>query len=239
VSAWTEDDRAEQGTTPDGKIDVLGADLRLSLNHFGHLYVSASHTQATNSGSIGAVVQILNANGGQGLIANYLGPLSGGTGTLTTFAGQYDISLGKLIRYPNRFRGNSPDIVLSVFGMATKVTSNDANYNNVQKIKYGAEAAWAFLPWLAASVRFDHVDPDANATGQSPGCDPGKPCAFTSVSPRLIFRSKWQARDQVVLQYSHWMYGTGTEVRTGYPAAYQAGINPDEDMLSISASMWW
>ena len=31
VMAWTQDDRASQGTTPDGSIGVLAADLKLSM----------------------------------------------------------------------------------------------------------------------------------------------------------------------------------------------------------------
>ncbi len=243
VSGWTQDDRAEQGQTPDGSITVLGADLRLSMNHFGHLYLSAAHTQAKYAGSIGSIIQVLNTNGGQGLIDNYFGPGSHGTGNLTTVAGQYDLSIGKLLRYPYRFKGDFPDIVLSVFGMMTQVGSADPLYDNVTKVKYGVEGAYSMLPWLAASVRVDRVDPNANSAGQAPGCAPGASCAFTAVSPRLIFRSKWQARDQVVLQYSHWFYGSGAqvgaEVRDGYPAIYDPGIHPDEDLVSISASMWW
>jgi hypothetical protein len=239
LSAWTQDDRAEQGLTPDGSIQVLGADLRLSMNHFGHLYLAAAHTQASYAGSIGPVIQILNTSGGQGLITDYFGPNSNGNGSLTTFAGQYDLSLGKLIRYPYHFKGKSPDIVLSFFGMMTHVTSADPLYNNVTKMKYGAEGAWALLPWLAISARVDRVDPNANSGAASPGCAAGASCAFTAVSPRLIFRSNWQARDQVVLQYSHWFMDSGVEVRDGYPAVYDPTIHPDEDVISLSASMWW
>jgi hypothetical protein len=178
---------------------------------------------------VGGIIQILNAPGGPGLMTNYLGPNSGGNGTLLTFAGQYDLSLGKLLRYPYAFDGQSPDIVLSLFGMLTHVSSNESIYNNVTKRKYGMEGAYSLLPWLAASLRLDRVEPDV---------DDGKQ-TFTVVSPRIIFRSKWQARDQVVLQYSHWFNGSGVLVRDGYPAMYDPTIHPDEHVVSLSASMWW
>jgi hypothetical protein len=239
LSAFTQDDRAEQGNTPDGTINVLGADLRLSMNHFGHLYLAGAHTDAKFAGSIGSVIQVLNTQGGQGLMTNYFGPNSNGTGNLTTFAAQYDLSIGKLIRYPHLFKGNSPDIVLSLFGMMTHVGSNDKVYDNVTKMKFGGEAAYALLPWLAVSLRFDQVQPDSNGGGQTPGCSAGASCNFSIVSPRIILRSKWQARDQVVLQYSHWMYGSGVQIRNGFPATYDPTIHPDQDMISLSASMWW
>jgi hypothetical protein len=63
--------------------------------------------------------------------------------------------------------------------------------------------------------------------------------SFTIVSPRLIFRSKWNAHDQVVLQYSRFFYGDNVVVRSGYPAAPDPTISPDRDVISLSASMWW
>jgi hypothetical protein len=229
ISAWTQDDRASQGTTPDGSIGVLAADLRLSMNRFGHFYFSAARTHAQNSGSVGGVIQVLNTTGGAGLVSNYFGPDSGGTGSLLTFAGQYDLSIGRLLRYPSTFKGDGPDIVVSLFGMQTLVSSNEPSYDNVTKRKYGVEGGYALLPWLAASLRLDRVEPNSNDASQT----------FTVASPRLIFRSGWQAHDQVVLQYSRWVDGSGVVVRSGYPAAPDPSIHPDENVISLSASMWW
>jgi hypothetical protein len=158
-----------------------------------------------------------------------LGPNSAGTGTLTTLAAQYDVSLQSILRYPDVFAGDSSDLVVSLFGMQTRVTSNDAAYNGVTKRKFGGEAGYSLLSWLAASLRVDRVMPDNNDSKQS----------FSIVSPRLIFRSKWQAHDQVVLQYSRFVYGDNVIVRSGYPAVPDPTIAPDRNVLSLSATMWW
>jgi hypothetical protein len=42
-----------------------------------------------------------------------------------------------------------------------------------------------------------------------------------------------------VLQYSHWFDGSRTTVRNGYPPREDPSIEPDKDMLSLSAAMWW
>ena len=228
VMAWTQDDRASQGTTPDGSIGVLAADLRLSMNRFGHFYFAAARTHAQFSQSVGGIIQVLNTTGGSGLMSDYFGPNSDGTGSLMTFAGQYDLSIGRLLR-PRTFKGYGPDIVVSLFGMQTHVSSNDPLYDNITKRKYGAEGGYALLPWLAASLRLDRVEPDNKDSTQT----------FTVVSPRLIFRSGWQAHDQVVLQYSRWVEGSGVVVRNGYPAVPDPSIHPDENVISLSASMWW
>jgi hypothetical protein len=229
LSAWTQDDRASQGIQPDGKLSILGADLRLTTGNIGHLYIGGARTSATNARSVGRIAEVLNTGSGKGLMDNYLGPNSKGTGTLTTIALQYDLSVVSVLRYPQIFAGDSPDFVLSLFGMQTHVTSNEAAYDNVTKRKFGAEGGYSMLPWLAASVRFDRVMPDSNESAHS----------FSILSPRLIFRTKWQAHDQVVLQYSHWFNNSGVIVRSGYPAVPDPTLHPDEDMISLSASMWW
>jgi hypothetical protein len=134
-----------------------------------------------------------------------------------------------IIKYPEVFTGTSRDVVLSAFGMQTHVTSNDPAYTGVNKLKFGGEGSVSLFKYLAASLRLDRVMPS--------GCNCSE--AFSIVSPRLIFRSKWQAHDQVVLQYSHWFYGDGVVVRSGYPAVLDPTIHPDRDMISLSASMWW
>jgi hypothetical protein len=229
LNAWTQDDRAEQSTTPDGNLRVLAADLRLTTGNIGHLYLAAARTDASHVGSIGGILEIMNTGGGPGLIDNYLGPQSGGTGTLTTFAAQYDVSLKSILRYPEVFLGDSRDLVVSLFGMQTHVSSNDPAYDGVNKLKFGGEAGVSLYAWLAASLRVDEVMPDLHAQAQS----------FGIVSPRLIFRSKWQAHDQVVLQYSRFIYGSDVIVRSGYPAVPDPTLHPDRDVISLSASMWW
>jgi hypothetical protein len=227
--AWTQDDRAEQGATPDGKMSVYGADVRLTTGNIGHVYLAASRTTATYVGSLGGILEIMNTGSGVGLMTNYLGPNSGGNGTLTTFAGQWDVSLKTIARYPQVFLGDSPDVVLSLFAIDTRVTSNDPMYTGVNKLKLGGEGGVSLFKMLAASLRVDRVMPNGGDSTQ----------AFSILSPRLIFRSKWQAHDQVVLQYSHFFYGSDVIVRSGYPALPDPTIHPDRDMISLSATMWW
>jgi hypothetical protein len=63
--------------------------------------------------------------------------------------------------------------------------------------------------------------------------------SFSQISPRLLFRSGWNARDQVALQYSHFFYNNWTAVRGGFPLDYDVTIVPDTDMFALTASMWW
>lgn len=230
MTAWSQDDRAEVGPlNPDGRINLLGGELRFTMGRFGHLYVAGTQVKADKAASVGRTVEVLNTRGGPGLMQEYLGANSGGTGKLTILAGQYDLSLARILRYPGAFYGDGPDIFISLFGIQTKVNSDDAAYDNITKRKLGAMGSYSFLPWLAASVRYDYVQPntaDKNAT-------------FSVISPAIIFRTGWQAHDQVALMYSHWVDGSNTNVRAGYPPVEDHSVVPDKDMFAINASFWW
>ncbi len=229
VTAFSQDDRATGTNLADGRIDILGADLRLTLGRFGHLFLAGAHTNADRSRTVGRVVEVLNTKGGPGLMDNYLGPDSKGTGKLLTLGAQYDLSIGKLISYPVPFYGDGPDVVVSLFGLQTQVQSDDANYDGITKRKFGGEVGYGQWSWLAFGLRYDQVTPNT---------DDGH-FSFAVVSPRIIFRTDWNSQDQVVLQYSRWLNGTLTTVRTGYPPREDPSTVPDEHMISLSGSMWW
>jgi hypothetical protein len=238
LQAWEQDDFATGTLAPDGKIRVLGVDARATLGRFGHVYFAASSLLARYAGTVGRIIEVLNTKGGQGLIDNYFGSLSNGNGSLFTFGGQYDLSIGRLVSYPVPFTGDGPDIYVSLFAMGTKVHSDDPTidtatgkprYDGVTKVKYGIEASYSMLSWFAFSTRYDQVKPTSENDRYS----------FAVISPRLIFRTDWQATDQLVLQYSHWIDGSQTIVRTGYPPREDPTASPDTDMVSLTASMWW
>jgi len=240
LRAFSADDRA--GTTaPDGRINIYAADVRVNAGRFGHLYLAYSYTDALQARAVSRIISVLNTQGGTGLMNNYFGPgVAGqeGTGTLSTLGGQYDLSIGKLVSYPIPFSGDGPDLFVSVFGLWTHVTSGDKTgidpatghrWDDTDKRKLGIEATYSMLSWLAASLRYDRVDPLTDDAHYS----------FAVVSPRIILRTDWQATDQVVIQYSHWFNGSNTLVRTGDPPMPDPATIPDGDMVSISASMWW
>lgn len=245
MQAWSADDRASQTQAPDGRVTLYGADLRFSASHLGHLYLGAAYTNAEQAASLGRVIEIQNAVGGRGLIQNYIGQNTTssnvanryGTGSLMTIGGQYDLSLAHLLLHPHTFDGKSHDLVLSLFGMYTRTSSKDRTrdgdgnwlYDGINMLKFGAEAGYTLTSWFAFGGRVDHVSPHSEFKERD----------FDIVSPRLIFRSDWQSRDQIVLQYSHFFYRDAPLVKSGYPLVDTPGLNPDADMVSISANMWW
>jgi hypothetical protein len=239
TSAFAQDDRAaRQPDNPDGSIGVVGADLRLSLGRAGHFYTGLGYTKADTARSVSGVIRVLNAPGGTGLMEEYLGADSNnGTGSLTTVGAQYDFSLGNFLRYDANTVGPGPDVVASLFGIYTRVSSDDQTedddgnllYDGVGKLKYGTELTYSMLSWFAASVRYDRVMPNLDDSDRT----------HAILTPRLIFHSDWGSQDQVVLQYSRWFTGSKSTVFEGYPEQRDPTIKPDADTLMLSASMWW
>lgn len=228
VTAWTQDDQATPNDIPDGSIRVLGADARLLMGPAGHLYAGVARTDLNNAATVSGVIEVLNARGGPELIREYLGPGSGGDGALTTFGAQYDVSVARLL-YGDYFTGRSPDVLLSAFGVATTVESDDANFDGITKLKVGAEATYNLTSWFGVSGRFDHVNLNSDDDEQS----------FNILSPRLLFHTGWQSRDEFAIQYSQFMYGDRVVVRSGFPPVDDPSITPDQHVLTISGTFWW
>lgn len=229
MSAFAQDDRATTTTQKDGRISVYGADLRLSMHRYGHFYFGYGLTDAKTSRSVSSVIQVLNARGGLGLMREYFGLESEGTGQLNTFSAEYDLSLGNLLRYPNTYDGEGPDFVISGFGIGTAVNSPVPTADGVFKLKYGTELTYSFIKWMGAGLRYDRVLPDTKDSTQT----------HAIISPRLIFKSDWASRDQVTLQYSGYLYGSNSAPVVGTPPAKDPTVKPDNHVVSLTASMWW
>jgi hypothetical protein len=228
ITAWTQDDQSLGGKLPDGRITVVAADLHVTAKRAGHLYLAGVRTQATNAGTVSGAIEIMNARGGTELMEQYLGPNSSGNGALTTFGMQYDLSVARLV-FGDLYQGLSPDLLISLFGVATKVKSNDADYDGVLKLKGGGEVTYLPLSWFGVSGRFDHVRLDNSDSKR----------AFTIWTSRLLLHTGWMSRGEFALQYSHFVYGSNVYVKTGYHPQIDPSVNPDRDVFSMTATYWW
>lgn len=235
VTAWTQDDLTTvngqpSATIPDGRITVMGADADVNGGRAGHLYLGVARTWATNAQSVAGAIEILNARGGPELRDHYLGadPSGNVNGALTTFGGQYDLSLARLV-FDKLYTGVSPDVLLSLFGVGTYVTSVDASHNDVLRIKGGFEATYLFLSWMGVSERLDHVRLHGGDSTQ----------AYTSFASRLLFHTGWKSRGEIALQYAYFIYGSGVVVESGYPPKPDPTLSPDHNVFSLIGTFWW
>ena len=276
---------------PDGKMWVAGLDGRFDMGAAGYLYAAYSHVGLKDAVTVSRAIEVIHASGGGefglGVVDNYLGPscvgdatmpnsagagnLSGapqcslGNGGVDTLLAQYEFSVANFSQMSSggqKFWGEGEDLTLKLYGMYNKVKSDVTAYDGIHKLKFGADLAYAALPWMTAAVRFDREQPNSRIPEQS----------FAILSPRLVFKSKWVTREAITLQWSHYMYNqrtcvTGNPADNGYemgqekcvqpptspvpPSGFgtlqetQTGLRgaptttPDENVFRVEATMWW
>lgn len=247
---------------PDGSMTILGPEIRVSNTPAGELYFGFSHISAKNARVVDDVVEVIHAGGGgefsQGIVGNYLGPKSAGNGAVETVLLQYDFSLANLLAGIKRatFWGEGPDLAASVFMMWNGVSSDDPDMDGVKKVKYGVDVLGTPLKWLGLGLRVDRVQPNSRIPEQS----------FGIVSPRLVFKSAFLTHEEIVLQYSRYLYNARScptndatlcaqpppspNLPTGFGSPIlsldpnQRGVpntsgRPDLNVIKLQASMWW
>jgi hypothetical protein len=215
--------------TKDGSMSILGTDLTINGGRLGYFYAGVVKMDTTGSEHLDDLVQVLNTGSGKLLMQRYLGWNSHGNGGLLVAGGQYSLSLGTLLRYPQEFWGEGPDIQVVLFGLFVRTNSQDAQFDGKEMFKYGAELTYSVLPWLALSGRVDHVMPDLRDQQQS----------FAVFSPKIVFRSDWQAHETLTLQYAAYSMGDHVIVNGDTRLMNNASGHPDTQLLSISGTMYW
>jgi hypothetical protein len=165
----------------------------------------------------------MNAGGGAGLTRFYLGPNSRGNGSLTALGLQYELSVGRLLRYPAPFWGEGPDLTLGLFGMYATVRSVDPLFDRVGRYKLGTELTYNALSWFSAQGRLDRIVADTGDASKS----------RTIATARLIAKTEWLSHERVWLQYSRYFNANGVVD----PFTNLAPL--DHDFITLAASMWW
>ena len=84
---------------------------------------STEHVSGKNMTSMSNLVQILWSGTGRDFNERYWGYYSNGTGTLIDCGTAVHGQPGHLLRYPDEFWGEAPDLIVSVFGIYAHSTS--------------------------------------------------------------------------------------------------------------------
>ena len=246
---------------PDGRMIVLGPELRADVGKFGYYYGGFSYIQADHARVVGPSIEVLHGQGGGnfslGIVDNYIeGPTgaSEGSGQIYSVLLQTQHSLHKILE-GERFWGEAWDLKLTLYSMLNFVSSKDPDMDGHHKLKYGADLLYTPLSWMGVATRFDRVQPNSKVPEQS----------FAILSPRIVFRSDWLTHEQITLQYSRYFYNQRTCDPMGSPllcvqAASAPPIPdgfgatsedqndenkgapdapPDLNAITISASIWW
>ncbi|MEM9461674.1 MAG: hypothetical protein AAGF11_46355 [Myxococcota bacterium] len=256
-----------EANPPDGTMTVAGPDLRINWGRLGYYYGAFSYIRARHARTVGPSIEVIHSRGaGQfnfGIIDNYLEGRgendSGGNGEIYTVMAQVQNSVQR-IRKGDAFWGEGMDFGIKLYGMLNMIASDNPSVDGIRKLKYGADARFDILRWLAVATRYDRVQPNSRIPEQS----------FSVISPRLIFRTNWITREEIALQYSRYVYNERCEPMEvpdflGYPQDCvqppaapvppegfgSIPINLDDDtraapmapadlhVVSLRATFWW
>ncbi len=124
---------------------------------------------------------------------------SEGNGAVDSILAQWEFSLTNFLQQSSggqKFWGDGQDVKATIYGMFNKVKSDVETFDGITKLKYGADVQAQILPWLTFATRYDRVQPNSDIANQS----------FSILSPRLIFKSTWNTREQIAISYSRYMY---------------------------------
>lgn len=206
IQVQTETYPQMRSDSPDGSMQVIGADFVFNTSMAGRLFVGASHIIANHAVTIAPAIEVIHAFGGgyfkSGITHQYLNERDqwdqaydstkgkDGNGTISTVSVQWDLSIASLIELPQQ-------LDLTAFGMLNMIKSkDDPDLANISKLKYGADLVWGPLSWFAAGFRFDRLQPRSDIPEQS----------FTVLAPRLIFRSDFATHEEISIGYARYLY---------------------------------
>lgn len=234
LDARTQDQRQLKELS-DASMQVYGLEARLHTVLLGRLNLFGSIIKASQAKFLAPAIEVLHAFGGTGLTENYFGTESSknGTGSLWSLAFEHDYSFRALLQKvapDSRARVRQGDLRLRWFGLLTYTLSEQVsldplvNRDGVLAFKWGTEASWQALSWLALALRYDRVILDVQDDADS----------FRIVTPRIILTTRWLLGGQIFLQYSRYFYGERVRLRPGQVALE---TQPDTDVLKIQAQL--
>jgi hypothetical protein len=253
LTNWSQDDRSQQlvdnpvthyvneAHIPDGRIDVVGADVAVQDHAWGYLGAAASITRGANAASLKGL-QTFGGDSGQSLADRWLGQVTGGTGKLYAAGINYTVSLGRALS-TGAFSNERPDLVISAGAviayalMSTPVVEGTTSgityspeydkFNKRVRYKFGVDALYTFKPWMAAGVRVDRVSPTSKDAGEN----------FSVLAPRLVFRRGWNSHESITLLYAKWFYGPRSHSEASSLVPSDIGL--DSQLVALNVNLYW
>jgi hypothetical protein len=204
-------------------------DARFKLQRYGHFYLGLSRVMGKDTLTLSNLVQVLNNGAGRDLVRRYFTYDSAGNGALTLLGGQYELSLGRLLRYPVEFSGVGPDLRVAAFGVYAHQENTGTLNPSSEMLKFGTEVTYSPFKNLAFATRLDAVLPDLAQGGRS----------FGVITPKLVFRSDWNNQATATLQYSGYVLGDSVVVNGDERLLNNPSEQPDAHLLALYATIWW
>jgi hypothetical protein len=235
LSSYSPDDNTlASGHIAPARLSVVGGDVHIDKELF-NAYVGYSHVDANNVYPLSDGINVLHSGSGRSLKLNYFGQKDRFTGiTPSNFSGTIDTILWQGMLRVAPLLGDplgSRDMNIAVYGMYNKAKSPKEDAAdptsleiNDDKLKFGVDLDVSLLKFMSFGTRVDRVMPRLADTSD----------AYTALSPRVSFYTKWKSKEQAIVQYTHFFLGKNTVPGSPYTDEY---FHPDPDMLVVMGRM--
>ena len=220
----------ESRTRADGRLDAYGATLGFKGGQWFRGGVGLVHARAENAYALHGL-NVSFVGDGETFSRDWIGPRSVEretgdlVGSMWSAAAEAEFSWGTLWRLPEPYWGEGFNVTTGVGFQYGRISSEDPLRDGWDMYRVGIDGFASLLPWLAAGLRIDQVNPNLERPQQ----------IFHALTARLVFRTWWNSHESVTLQYNKWIYGD--EVPFNFRAPPSEKL--DTDALSFGFGMWW
>ncbi|HZU85546.1 MAG TPA: hypothetical protein VE987_21600 [Polyangiaceae bacterium] len=218
ASAFGADDRQPSVPTGfpspphDGRLDIALLEGRVLEDPWGHgqfgVTTGAYNFDHALSVADGIWWGVDYTQGAVDMINKFIGPNSGGNGTMYFVSWEYDTSVARILWYPRSFDGRGPDLSVRVAGTNYWIVrSDDPLYARATGYYLGNELEYRMLPWFSVTMYSYAESRDSNL---------GRWEVF-SLNPGVRFHSDWLSTDSIQFIYSRRFYSAAVDNNAAQP----------------------
>jgi hypothetical protein len=199
------------GTLPhDGRFDTYIGEARWQGVPWGQIGLSGGVYDFSHAASVGDGIWwgVDFTQGARDMVNKFLGPKSGGNGTVGVIGAEWDFSVSSILWYPRSFTGQAPDLRVGIAAMLTRtLASDDPGYKGMNGYYSGVETEYRFSALWSLTFQ---------AYGESRGSFNGEWDVY-SLNPGIAFHSDWLSTDRIQLIYGRRFYSHAADPNSAQP----------------------
>ena len=216
---------------PDGRMIATALELRWVEDPFGQFGITPAYWNFRDALSVhdGIWWGTYWTAGGRDLTRRHLGPVSEGTGQFMAVSAEYDFSLSRILKSPEPFDGNGPDLRVAIgFLPYWTLETDDPSLEGADGYSVGASLEHVLLSWLSTTYRFFGESRDTAIAEIDESFTRGRWSSY-NLSLGLALHSDWQSRDRIELAYSRYFYSDLADNNPSQPL--------DKEVFILGASL--
>jgi hypothetical protein len=216
---------------PDGRMIATALELRWVEDPFGQFGITPAYWNFRDAMQVhdGIWWGTYWTAGGRDLTRRHLGPVSNGTGQFMAVSAEYDFSLSRILKSPEPFDGNGPDLRVALgFLPYWTLKTDDPNLKGADGYSVGASFEHVLLSWLSTTYRFFGESRDTAIGSIDDTFQRGRWSSY-NLSLGLALHSDWQSRDRFELAYSRYFYSALADNNPEQPL--------DKEVFTLGASL--